>query len=230
MRYISILQSRTSSARLPGKCFLPLAGMPLVELCAKRTDVDFAESWVATSGDPSDDLLAKRLEFAGVLCFRGSLENVLERFCVLCRDQNISNEDTVIRLTGDNPIVDKFFLHKMKSVWESNNLDYLSGEPNDLLRYGWPKGLSAEFFKAGALYEAYRGCPDSYSCEHVTPSIKENAKNSAHMARFQKFNRRFMKGFSVDNLTDYLRMAQIFESIDWDTPYEKILTLGDYFE
>ena len=145
MKYICIIQTRTNSSRLPAKCFLPFGNYSLIELCAKRAKTKFSETWVATSDTPSDNLLAYHLKVAQISCFRGNLNNVLDRFASLCQSQNIGNKDVVIRLTGDNPLVDNVFLEKMRVVWEANDLDYLSAEPCDLQKFGWPKGLSAEF-------------------------------------------------------------------------------------
>lgn len=226
MRYICIIQSRTNSSRLPGKCFLPVGGMSLAALCAKRAISNFAETWVATSASPIDNLLADRLKAANIQFYRGSLDCVLDRFCSLCRLRKINDNDVVIRLTGDNPIVDHVFLEKMKNVWESHDLEYLTGQPPDLKKYGWPKGLSAEFFKAGSLYESQRLSTDRLVQEHVTLAIKENAKKTAHMAKFEQFPFVFKRSFSIDTLDDYLFVSGLFDNFGWDVSYEKVLNLG----
>ena len=200
-----------------------LAGMPLVELVAKRATTYFSETWVATSIDPSDDLLAKHLNEANIPCYRGSLNNVLDRFFNLCKQQNIGPDDVVIRLTGDNPIVDEFFLLKMREVWEKNNLCYLSGEPANLEKFGWPKGLSAEFFKAKDLYEVSNSSNDNYSMEHVTPNIKKKALKSASMADYLELNNKYLNSYGIDTLKDYLFLANLFYGKNWDIPYFKIL-------
>lgn len=225
MRYICIIQSRTNSSRLPGKCFLPLGGVQLVELCANRVKEQFPETWVATSNSMSDDLLVERLLASKLAVYRGSLNNVLERFCNLCKQEKIESEDVVVRLTGDNPIVDGNFLKKMQFVWESNDLEYLSAEPADLDRYRWPKGLSAEFVKARLLYESV-GVGDSFCKEHVTPHARRNANTSADMAKFMKMEHKFTDSFGIDTLKDYLFVAGLFEKLPWDAGYQEILKLG----
>lgn len=225
MTFICIIQSRTNSVRLPGKCFLPLAGMPLVELCARRSQTKFAKTWIATSDCPSDDLLAKRLEMAKLSFYRGSSGNVLERFYSLCKHQKVKDDDVVIRLTGDNPLVDSIFLEKMKKVWEENNLDYLTGHPSDLKNYTWPKGLTAEFFRAKLLYQAKNSTVNKFDTEHVTPYIRNNVKRSASMLDFEKLKYSTKKNFSIDSLNDYLYVAKIFDQIKWNESYESILKL-----
>ncbi|MDA9641687.1 hypothetical protein N9T26_02235 [Alphaproteobacteria bacterium] len=226
MRYICIIQSRTNSFRLPGKCFLPVGGMPLAVLCAKRAISNFAETWVATSASPLDNLLADRLKAANIQFYRGSLDCVLDRFCSLCRLRKINDNDVVIRLTGDNPIVDRVFLEKMKNIWESHDLEYLTGEPSDLKKYGWPKGLSAEFFRAGLLYASQSLTADKLNQEHVTLAIRNKAKKTAHMAEFEQFPFVFKKSFGIDTLDDYLFVSSLFDKVRWDVQYTKVLKLG----
>lgn len=226
MKYICIIQTRTNSSRLPGKCFLPFGDFTLVELCAKRAETEFSQTWVAISDAPSDDLLAHRLAAAQIPFFRGGLDNVLDRFYSLCSHQNIEDDDVVIRLTGDNPIVDGVFLEKMRQVWEKNNLDYLSAEPSDLKKFGWPKGLSAEFFKAGLLYASKSKSTDAYNFEHVTPYIRETATEAAHMGSFEKMTKEFKHSFGVDTLDDFLFVSGLFNKAPWNASYETFLELG----
>ena len=128
---------------------------------ALKDQTKFAETWVATSNSPSDDLLANILEKSKILYYRDSLDNVLIGLTHYA-ETKVKPDDTIIRLTGDN-LVDSLFLEQMRMVWEDNDFDYLSGEPPNLVKFRWPKGLSAEFFKAGSLYDVHDKSTDSYS-------------------------------------------------------------------
>ena len=57
MKYIMILQARMSSERLPAKVILPLAGIPMSVLCAKRCVIQNVDFVLATSNDATDDVL-----------------------------------------------------------------------------------------------------------------------------------------------------------------------------
>ena len=94
MKYFTIIQTRTSSRRLPAKCFLPIGGMPLVKLCFKRVS-SFTDTCVAISDDKSDDLLASYLQNSKISYFRGHLTNVLKRFISLCSQFNVHPNDTI---------------------------------------------------------------------------------------------------------------------------------------
>src|SRR3954463_8587629 len=81
LNVLCVLQARVSSRRLPGKVLLPILGRPMLAQQlervqrARRLDA----LCVATSNQPSDDDVAKLCAEIGVECFRGSLDDVLDR-------------------------------------------------------------------------------------------------------------------------------------------------------
>ena len=85
----------------------------------------------------------------------------------------MNDNDVIIRLTADNPIVDWFFLNDMKVIYEENKFDYFSAEPTDIEKQNWPKGLSAEFFTVKMLHESFMNDNSDYNKEHVTDYIKK---------------------------------------------------------
>lgn len=225
MKYFTIIQARTNSKRLPAKCLLPVANIPLAVLCAKRVKSSRSTCFIVTSNDKSDDLLSLYLDHSKISYFRGDLNNVLNRYIQLSLKLKIKPEDTIIRLTADNPLVDNIFLEKMMKIWERYKLDYLSAEPDNLKEYGWPKGLSAEFFKAESLLEIKYSDADIFSQEHVTPLIKKNAKKTAHMAEFENLGFLFKRSYGVDTLEDYLFISSLFQKVDWNESYFNILDI-----
>lgn len=79
-------QARANSTRLPGKVLLPVCGMPIVVLAAKRTARDGLEVVVATSDDLSNDALAATIARHGLTCLRGLLNDVPSRFVLMTAD------------------------------------------------------------------------------------------------------------------------------------------------
>src|SRR5690606_8502139 len=94
-----VLQARTSSTRLPGKVLLPICGLPMAVLAAKRAGQDGTEVVVATSDDPSDDALAATAKRHGLKIVRGPLDDVLARFILATGD--LAGDDICIRFTAD---------------------------------------------------------------------------------------------------------------------------------
>lgn len=167
MRTIAIIQARFSSTRLPGKIMLELGGKPviinIVERVVKAETVD--EVVVATSDDTSDDKVELMLKKYGIQCFRGNLNNVLERYYLCAKDYNA---DIVIRLTGDNALVAPELIDEAVDVFGRSYIDYL------LYKSTLPIGMCVEVFTFEALKKAYFGATDRECLEHVTPYIRCN--------------------------------------------------------
>jgi len=72
-----VLQCRLSSSRLPAKVLLPVGGLPIAVLAAKRAMRGGKDLVLATSVEPSDDLLADAATRHGVPVMRGPLDDVL---------------------------------------------------------------------------------------------------------------------------------------------------------
>ena len=69
-----------TSSRLPAKVMLPIAGLPMSLLCAKRVmDKEF-DFILATSSDSTDNILENLFKKNNIEFYRGNLKNVLERF------------------------------------------------------------------------------------------------------------------------------------------------------
>jgi spore coat polysaccharide biosynthesis protein SpsF len=223
MKYLTIIQARSSSSRLPRKSLMPIAGIPLALLCATRAKNDFSRLIVATSNEASDDDLAEMLLEAGVEVFRGSLTNVLSRFIDIVDSNMLADEDAIIRLTGDNPIVDDKFLEILKTAWEKLGLDYLSGQPEDMSNSNWPYGLSAEFIKVGLLRDGYLSDKSDSNIEHVTTFAIKNAKNKAFGNQVTNLEFKEKLRVTVDTKDDFERVSKLFEKCTPSACFTSIL-------
>lgn len=205
-KIVCILQARTNSTRLPAKVLLPVAGIPLIVLAAKRAANTGLEVVVATSNQASDDMLASTLKLANVNVVRGSLDNTLKRF-VLATEQ-YTDQTIIVRLTGDNVFPDGQFIDELVDYYLQYSLDYVGTTG---VGSGLPYGVSAEVFKLHHLREAYHKVKDDYSKEHVTPFIYATYEN--HL--YKKYRELNMESLSctVDTLDDYLKIAALFEDV-----------------
>ena len=164
-RVVAIVQARMSSRRLPGKVLTQLAGSPVLASVVGRlrraTLVD--EVVVATSTDPSDDLVADWCAESGTQCYRGSLDDVLDRFHGAAR---ASDAALVVRITADCPLIDPDLVDLVIRTTIEQDLDYcgLAGE--------FPDGLDCEVMSRAALERAAEEATLPSEREHVTPYLQ----------------------------------------------------------
>ena len=80
-RYVATIEARMNSSRLPGKVLLPAAGKPMLWHLVERLKQvkSLSEIILATTVNPSDDVLEKFAKEVGIKLFRGSEEDVLSR-------------------------------------------------------------------------------------------------------------------------------------------------------
>lgn len=205
MPSVIILQARTSSTRLPAKVMLPIKGLPLVVLAAKRAANTGRELVVVTSNMPSDDGLAALLKNNDLNYCRGSLENTLNRTVQALH--HYDDQTIVFRLTADNVFPDGALIDEIEHDFLIRKLEYLScnGEPS-----GLPYGMSVEVTRLGHLREADIKSTSSFDQEHVTPYIRR----AFGEAFFEKYKNTKMGHYrcTVDCLDDYLNVEHIFSN------------------
>lgn len=165
-RVVAILQARMSSTRLPGKVMAPILGRPMLarQLERLRRCAALDELVAATSDRQDDDPVAALCAGEGVPCFRGSLDDVLDRFYRCATERRA---DHVVRLTGDCPLTDPRMVDELVRFYLAGDYDYAANcRPPTL-----PDGLDAEIFSFAALEAAWREATDPFEREHVVPFI-----------------------------------------------------------
>jgi NAD(P)-dependent dehydrogenase (short-subunit alcohol dehydrogenase family)/spore coat polysaccharide biosynthesis protein SpsF (cytidylyltransferase family) len=207
LKGVAVVQARTNSSRLPGKVLLPINGMPVAILAAKRAANTGRTVIVATSTAPSDDGLASYVSSAGIRCFRGSLNDTLDRFVSALSE--FDDRTVVFRLTADNVFPDGALLDEMEEEFLRRNLDYLAcnGEPS-----GLPFGMSAEMTRLGYLREAARESTITYDREHVTPYVIRKFGRRLPFEKHKALNKGHLRS-TIDFLEDYLLIQRVFSEV-----------------
>ena len=203
MNSVIVLQARTNSSRLPGKVLLPIKGIPLVVLAAKRASNTGCHVIVTTSQERSDDGLVALLHSHGLKYFRGSLENVLDR--VVSALVEYDDQTVVFRLTADNVFPDGALLDEMKNEFLDKNIEYLCCNGK---RSGLPYGMSVEVTRLCNLREAAKKSTSAHDHEHVTPYVIRKHG----VVYFEKY-KSLKKGHyrcTVDCLDDYFNIQKVF--------------------
>lgn len=210
MKTVAIVQARMGSSRLPGKVLVRIAGKPMLFRVIERVSAAqrVGKVVVATTTAHEDDVLVARLLEEGCCeVFRGSINDVLERFYG-CAEKY--SADVVIRVTADDPLKDPQIIdHAINMIASNPDLDYCSNtiEPT------YPEGLDIEVIRFSALARAHYEAQLPSEREHVTPYIWQHAE------LFRTCNFRYERNLSdwrwtVDKPEDLDFMEIVFKHFD----------------
>ena len=172
MRVVAIVQARMGSTRLPGKVMLDLAGEPLLVRVVNRTRRAQAvrEVVVATTLQPVDDNIVSLCDQKGWHCFRGSEDDVLDRYYHAALAYRA---DVIVRITSDCPLIEPEIVDRVMQAFSEGQpgIDYAC---NVLPTRTFPRGLDTEIISFEALERAWNEDLNPRSREHVTPYIYQN--------------------------------------------------------
>lgn len=207
MTTLGILQARTSSSRLPGKVLKPLLGKPMlarqIERLHRSTRMD--ELIVATSVHASDDAIEALCRSEGMACFRGSLDDVLDRFYQAALTRLPQH---IVRLTGDCPLTDPAVVDRTIDFYADGGFDYAS----NALEPPFPDGLDVEVFRFSCLEVAWREVTGPAFREHVTLFIyrhPERFRTGCYRSRTNLAHLRW----TVDEPQDYEFVTRVYEAL-----------------
>tara|TARA_Y100000816_G_C25907435_1_gene473319 strand:- start:21 stop:779 length:759 start_codon:yes stop_codon:yes gene_type:complete len=204
MQFSIIIQARLGSTRLSGKILKNYKSYNLLNVLIKRLkrSKKVKNIIVATTTQKEDDKVVKFCENNSINFFRGSKNDVLNRYYHASKKYNVKN---IIRITSDCPLIDPKILDKMIIEFKQKKLDYLSNtypEPST-----FPDGMDIEIFTFNSLKLANRYSNKKSEKEHVTVYIRKNSK-------FKTFRTDLMKDKSNYRLTvDYLKDFNLFKNI-----------------
>ncbi|MBU1895845.1 glycosyltransferase family protein [Patescibacteria group bacterium] len=168
MKIVAIIQARMGSTRLPGKMMMDLAGAPVIHRVFERVKLSrfIDEVWLATTVNPEDDILAEWAAENGVLHYRGSENDVLDRYY---QTAILAKADAVVRITGDCPLQDYQVIDNVIGDYleSGDSFDYVCNTQPPT----YPDGLDTEVFSFLILEKAWQEAKLESEREHVTPYI-----------------------------------------------------------
>ena len=203
-RVVTIVQCRVGSSRLPGKALRPMCGQPMIKHVLRRAMAMGYDTWVATSINERDSLLADVVWESGVRVFRGSEWDVLER---IAGAATIADAEVVVRVTGDCPLLAPDIGRRVVDSFLNSNRDGIA--TNDTNQSGFPDGLDVEVFSMATLQEAARRATDAKDREHVTPWMR---RERPHEILGSSEDWRRVK-LSVDTADDFERVRGVMASV-----------------
>ncbi len=211
LKTVLITQARIGSTRLPGKVLMEVNGTTLLKIhldrLKKSKKVD--KIIVATTDNDEDNKIEKLATVWGYEVFRGSENDVLDRFYQAVK--NI-NPLWVVRVTSDCPLIDPKLVDDVITYALKFNCDYCS---NTLVE-NFPDGQDIEVFKFSALEYAWSNAKKISDREHVTPYIRElsnhKGNNIFSAINFDNDSKYAKIRMTVDELKDYELIKIVLEN------------------
>ena len=208
-KVLAVIQARMGSSRLPGKMLLPIIdNKGALELMLERVSRagKLDKIVVATTKSSDDDPLADRCRHLGYECFRGSEDDVLDRYyqTILA----FAPVETIVRLTSDCPLHDPMVIDKVVSCFLDSDADYVSNANPPT----YPDGLDTEMFSVAALERTWHEAKLQSEREHVTSYIY-NHPNLFRIVNVENEKDLSNKRWVLDEKEDYEFIRCIFENL-----------------
>ncbi len=221
-KVVAVIQARMASTRLPGKVMLDLAGEPMLVRVLNRTKRAgmLDEVVVATTTGPEDDSIVDLAATYGWPSFRGSEEDLLDRYY---RAANRYSADVVVRVTSDCPLVEPILIDEIvRDFMEKGPVDYAS---NTFPSRTFPRGLDVEVIAFDALERAWREDKNPAWREHVTPYIYRHPKEFCLRPVVHDKDYSYMR-WTVDTADDLALIRKIYDHFGHDEfSWEDVLSL-----
>jgi spore coat polysaccharide biosynthesis protein SpsF len=168
-KVIAVVEARMASTRLPGKVLLQAGGKPMLQhhVDRLRAAPSIDAIVIATTTAAGDDAIERFCTDAGVGCYRGSPDDVMQR--VLAAGEAFS-ADLIVEVTGDCPIADPDIIEQTIRMYRAHDVAYVS---NCGVR-SFPDGMEVQVFSLETLRRSARLTDAPLDREHVTLHIRNN--------------------------------------------------------
>ncbi len=160
-----LIQARMNSRRLPGKVLKKINNIEMLLWTINRLKIlnNILKLAVITSKEFSDDPIENFCKDNCVDIYRGSLNNVAERFVAAC---DFFKVDSFVRICGDSPFIDPSIVSEAVDIFSSSNFDLVT----NVQKRTFPKGQSVEVVKLDAIKRVINS--NNLTCEHLEHPTK----------------------------------------------------------
>lgn len=196
----AIIQARCGSTRFPNKVFALIDGKPLIWHVVNR--LKYAQKIddiiVATTVSEKDDKIEEWCKENNVHCFRGSEENVLNRYYSA---SEAFPSDYVVRITADDPFKEPKVIDAVVTKLIEEGYDHVTNN----LPPSFPEGLDCEAFKKSALDRSEKEAETAFEREHVTQYIYHHPEI-----------------FKIGNVSNPENLSYLRWTVDKDVDFEMV--------
>jgi glutamate-1-semialdehyde 2,1-aminomutase len=222
MKTIAIIQARMGSTRMPSKVMREICGTPMIGLLLERLSASrqIAEIVLATSSSAANDPLDAYVTGLGYKVHRGSEEDVLDRYYRVAQELRA---DTVVRITGDCPLIDAVLVDAVIDEFRTRGVDYAS----NVRPPTFPDGLDTEVFTFVSLEAAWKAATSRQDREHVTSYMRQPGRFTHANLRQERDDS--AERWTVDEPSDFEVVQRIFEHFHprRDFGWREVIALRD---
>lgn len=207
MKPVVIIQVRMGSTRLPGKVLKKLNGITVLESLLNQLNYSklLNDKIIATTSNLEDDVIVNFCKSKEIKCFRGSQDDVLDRYYNCAKKFSIN---TILRITSDCPLMDPQVVDNVIDFYLKNSYDYV----NNFHKRTYPYGNDVEIFSLKVLEKVWEKATKPSEREHVTPYIYNNPdefsigwiENKENLSEFH---------WTIDRKEDLIFVQNIFKKI-----------------
>ncbi len=168
---VTVIQARTTSARLPNKVLLPIGDRNILARMVERVKNAHLSGVVvvATTNAKEDDPIEELCIREQINCYRGHPTDLLDRHY---RVGFKYNADVVIKIPSDCPLIDPKIIDRVIKYYikYKDEFDFVS----NLHPATYPDGNDVELISMNALKYGWVRAKKSFEREHTTPFFWEN--------------------------------------------------------
>lgn len=214
-KIICTIEARMGSKRFPGKS--------LKKIDKKNSLIDYVINnalnskylnnkniYILTSKSKNNKPLIKHIKKKFLVnVIIGSEKNVFSRYQFLKKMGNLP----ILRLTGDNPLIDPILIDKFLEFFFKKKVDYLTTRGMEhsriwKIKSSFPKGISLEAFHSNKLFLKESNFNEN---NYEFPTwFFFNKKAKIKVRKYNSFgNYKYLKknfSYTLDNKSDYLRL------------------------
>jgi len=204
-----IIQARMGSTRLPGKAMLDVENdkTVLYFVIKQLQNCKLIDKIiVATTTLEADNKIADFSKDLGIDCFRGSSNNVLDRYYQCAKEYSVF---TIVRIPSDKPLIDPEIVDNVVNMFRNNSYDYIT---NFLSNPTFPSGTEVEIFSINALKKVWEKAKLPSEKEHVTPYFV-NHKDEFKITHIENSENLSHLRWAVDRIEDLKLVRKIVSKI-----------------
>ncbi len=218
-----IIQARMGATRLPGKVMLEAAAKPLLGHLLERLShaKTLTQVIVATSTDARDDVIEAYCKGLSVPVFRGSEQDVLDRYYQAAVHFGF---DVIVRVTADCPLIDTRLLDEMVRFFMEHPGEYDLVTNRHPLTF--PDGLDVDVMSIESLKVAWEHATQPAQREHTIPFFWEAGLQVYNVEHPDKLFYRHR--WTLDYPADYDLIKHLIEALYKPGEYFTTQDILDY--